>query len=1005
MHSVKNVAVNSMKKFALNIIKKWQLILYISLMLGAVTFLVSTMITPKYRSDITVLIVQKGANTLTASKNADYIGNIFKETLMAEPFLRGVLKTDSSIQREFSKDAKKREKEWKSEVRYEMIEGAGIFKISVFDPKNEDSQKIANGIVNHFKEASSDYFGEYGEKEEIEMKVIDGPITSAKVAYPNIILNTILGFIVGLFGSLLIVHFYEGFDLRLFGGQKRFKKETSEENIIEQQVEEQLARQLNKRKDKVALEYLSEFEDQDDFDVSENVFIPEVGDKIAGLEKDFGLEERLSAVEELEYVSLPEDGPVDFKQTNEDIELDEEVIGEEIKKSIEQAKKAKKKEEIKESVQEIEIAEPIQEKENFWENMRAIDEVSSVDIKKETEITPLIEDSLVDMETYRKIIQAGETFRGFRKIQEKGQIAGIKEVKDVVEKKDEGEDSEIESKKNDKLEKLSKGSEKEIKKKEETERETERVRKIEKKEEGIKKDIKEIVEKTTVKAQSSSKDASSEKVEKTKKTKEIEEKEFVETALNPNESDMFRVGRFEKTEIKEADGTKSEEKEIVKEEQKKKPQIEEPLELSAVGLKNILKTQSSPSDEIAPEKSEVKKAKKLETKETEKDKEAQEREDKSISDITESSLPIKKQEEIQEIESMEFIGSLDETIYDEEVDTENENWEKVGEESGESVEDTEEFEEIEDIVKKRKQEEKLELERVLVEESKEELIESKDEQQKAEDLETAREVSRIEAQIQQMSESEEKDEVVDKDDLENEIEEIESIEYIGNASQDEDKTPGTDLGLEVDSETEVQRSSAEEPQKKNIFSRLYEKSIFNDKKFEQQREERTEHHFEMDPEELEMMRKMLEAEGTSTEEFAAENELLTKEDGLVDKDVTSGENVENTDKQKALEPVTESVRKIEAAERIGQGSKKGQAPAGLPVFIEQENEQDAFARQFLDRKDPIKEEREKKAIQSLPNDLPKKNEGSIPKEEINPDKEASEEEIKEKLNKLLQGEL
>lgn len=988
------MTANLMKKFVLNAIKKWQFILYTSLMLGAVAFLVSTMITPKYRSDMTVLIVQKGADTLTASKNADYIGNIFKETLTAEPFLRGVLKTDSSIQREFSKDAKKREREWNNEIKYEMVEGSGIFKITVFDPNNEDSQKIAIGIVNHFKEASSDYFGEYGEMQEVEMKVIDGPITSSKVAHPNTILNTIFGFFVGFFGSLLIVYFYESFDLKVFGRQNSFKGETLEEDVIEQQVGQQLARQLKKRKDRVALEYLDENKNQVEFNLSEKDFIPEDEDEVLEFENKFDFEnskKKPSEFEELEYVSLPEEDLIDFKQRNqtEEVVINKKTVGEEIKQSIEQAKKAEKEENV-DNASEIEDLEQVQEKDNFWENMRSIDRVSNIDkSEEEADINPLIKESLVDMETYHEIIQAGETFRGFKKIQEKGQIAGAKEFKEVIDKKDKYENNDsIESVKVEDLNNSNEEKEAEIEVEEEIK--TEKTEKVEK---------------------------------KTEKTKESE---VAKTPLELQKSDMFGLEKIEENKVKEIHNIENKDDLIVEEEevkqeeaqQKEKAQIEESLEFSTLGLKKILKTQSPQISKGKPEELELKakKIEEVEIAEIEKAEKPQEEIIKKTDSSIEKSLSIENEKEIQQVESMEFIGSLNETTQDKEVDTKDnaskerekpekiENLEKE-DFSKETVKETEELKEIEAIVEKRKQEEKLELERVLAEESKE-LVKQIEDEQKTEELEAAKELARVEAQIQKIKDFEDANQKVDKerkDELKTESEEIESIEYLGDALPHE-KENGE--GGESDLDVEIQHASVEEPQKKNIFSRLYEKSMFNDEKIKEQREERTKHHLAMDPEELEMMRKMLEAEGKSTEEFVAENGLLMDDEDLMDKDVVSKEKVDSIDKQEVSEPrVEESVRKVESTERIGHGGKKGQAPAGLPVFIEQENEQDVFARQFLDEKDPIGKEKEKQAMQSLPDELSSEKGEDNSKKVIDPEKEASEEEIKERLNKLLQGEL
>ena len=77
--------------------KKWQLVVYVSLILGAVTFFVSTVIPPKYKSEVSILIVQHNVDTFSAARSAGYLGDIFSQVLYTESFLNDVLKSPFEI--------------------------------------------------------------------------------------------------------------------------------------------------------------------------------------------------------------------------------------------------------------------------------------------------------------------------------------------------------------------------------------------------------------------------------------------------------------------------------------------------------------------------------------------------------------------------------------------------------------------------------------------------------------------------------------------------------------------------------------------------------------------------------------------------------------------------------------------------------------------------------------------------------------------------------------------
>jgi capsular polysaccharide biosynthesis protein len=775
-----------MNKFVSNIVRKWQLVLYTSLMLGAVTFFISTAITPKYRSDVTVLIVQKNADVLTASQNAEYLSEIFQKVLYTESFMRGVLKSDGEIQREFSGDAKKRMQEWEDEIESYKVGSAGILKISVFDPTRQDAYKIAVGVLRNFKENSAEYFGEKG---EVEIKILDGPITSSGVAYPNIKQNTFFGLVVGFIGSLFVIYFFKDFDLRLV---KRPKKGLafllkSSEIAIEQKIGDQLARQLEKRKDNVAFEYLEkQVKQQDEMGTAlgnDNIFSDNIvnegeAEKFGKERKKQLTEQQVFANSELEYIEIPEEEEFVVNKEND------EFIGFDKKQIKDIAENINRKGEIQTTVaMPAEVFSEERSNDNFWENMRAIDE-PLIDLDEEND-NPLLADSMIDIDTYYEIIRAGETFKGFKQLRkEEGQEETTTEI--------------------DELSNLSNAQLKEL-----------------------------LLEDESV-SEASAPIINDKKIDlPTMVSQESTQEEVAFVVLED-------AGKKKNKEEKRATEVTKTAKEVIEE--------AEELELTAIGLRRILETQSKSSGIV-------------ETKEA-------------------------------------VVAKKDEVTSGDEVD-----------------------EDFEKIVQEKKDKEKNEIKRLL----EEELNEKTRDAQKEADLvaEKEEDSSKIIEEVQ-----------IKK--AEN-IEDIESINYIGSADKEEIESKGNEMS----------------------------------------------HHIEMDPEELEMMRKMLQAEGKTEEEFVAEHGLIEQEESQKGADKEVSEGPVSTLKEPVFEEIEESVRKVQVEEDDSQNasrSRKGSAPSDLPIFMEEENEQDAFARRLREEKTP------KKAS-------------------VDPKREVSEKEIKEKLNRLLQGEL
>jgi len=217
-------------------VKKWQLIMYITFVTGACAFFVSTLIAPRYLSSITILIVQKDATASAASQSVEYLSEVFSQVVHTELFFDDVLNSEYDIEDSFEGKASQRKQQWKKDVEVEKVSNAGILKIIVKNKSRAQAHLIAQAIAENFATNSEKY---HGSSDSIIVKLIDGPITTSKPAIPNIPLNTGFGLLVGFLGSVIIVTFFESFDLKVVGKQK----------VMDKMVKNQIQKQLRKREE------------------------------------------------------------------------------------------------------------------------------------------------------------------------------------------------------------------------------------------------------------------------------------------------------------------------------------------------------------------------------------------------------------------------------------------------------------------------------------------------------------------------------------------------------------------------------------------------------------------------------------------------------------------------------------------------------------------------------------------------------------------------------------
>jgi capsular polysaccharide biosynthesis protein len=185
--------------------RRWAFITTVTLLVVLLS-LVFTLLQPfRYESSVKILIIQKstlGFDAYSASKSAERIGQNLSQVIYSSSFLSKVLNAGYEIDKSyFPADEEKKRDEWSRLVAADVGAGTTILNIAVYHPNREQATIIATAITSVLQQNAGEYIG----YPDVELKIVDEPLTSNYPVKPNVILNLVLGFVAGFFLAISIL--------------------------------------------------------------------------------------------------------------------------------------------------------------------------------------------------------------------------------------------------------------------------------------------------------------------------------------------------------------------------------------------------------------------------------------------------------------------------------------------------------------------------------------------------------------------------------------------------------------------------------------------------------------------------------------------------------------------------------------------------------------------------------------------------------------------------------
>lgn len=188
--------------------KRLRAILFIGLIFVVITLVASIFFPLEYRADVQVLAISRsryGVDPYTAAKTAERATESLSQVMNSNDFFLKVMQDSSSAGLDKSKFAnlseKKKRKLWEKSIATAMVPNTGLLNVSVFHINKDQAKGYANAVANTLVASAKDYTGG-----DVEVKVINDAVVGNWPERPNLVVNSIIAFIVGvLFASVIFV--------------------------------------------------------------------------------------------------------------------------------------------------------------------------------------------------------------------------------------------------------------------------------------------------------------------------------------------------------------------------------------------------------------------------------------------------------------------------------------------------------------------------------------------------------------------------------------------------------------------------------------------------------------------------------------------------------------------------------------------------------------------------------------------------------------------------------
>jgi len=186
--------------------KGWKMLLGLGIILAVLSGALSLLFPLEYRADASVLIVSKsryGVDPYTVVKSAERVGENLAQVMRTDDFYKKVKAQEGYTIDWQTFDAlseRKKRKKWQKNMQGSVVFGTGVLNISAYSTDPKQALDIAGASAATLVSKGWQYVGG-----DVTLQVVNSPVVSEWPVRPNIIMNALLGFLVGgLLGAFVV---------------------------------------------------------------------------------------------------------------------------------------------------------------------------------------------------------------------------------------------------------------------------------------------------------------------------------------------------------------------------------------------------------------------------------------------------------------------------------------------------------------------------------------------------------------------------------------------------------------------------------------------------------------------------------------------------------------------------------------------------------------------------------------------------------------------------------
>ena len=216
---------------------KKQAVILIMVVFILICVLVTVVQPFKYGSNIKLLTVysfKENTDPYITSKSNEYLSNLLSKIVYSNSFFEKIKESGFNIDKSYFKgDDRRQIKNWGETVRARNIVDTGMIDLDVYHTDRNQAEQIARAIAFTLQTEHGEYHG-FGKN--VEIKIIDKPITSTFPVKPNIAFNLLFAITFGFIFSLVYVYLFpeEEHGMKILNKNKKDNNWKSTAEIIEE---------------------------------------------------------------------------------------------------------------------------------------------------------------------------------------------------------------------------------------------------------------------------------------------------------------------------------------------------------------------------------------------------------------------------------------------------------------------------------------------------------------------------------------------------------------------------------------------------------------------------------------------------------------------------------------------------------------------------------------------------------------------------------------------------